>query len=29
MAWLQREGTKLDYAATLLVWGAMKDAYSC
>jgi len=29
MAWLQREGTNLDYAATLLVWGAMKDAYSC
>ena len=29
MRWLQREKTNLDYAATLLVWGAMKDAYGC
>jgi len=27
--WLKRDGTNLDFAATLLVWGAMKDAYSC
>jgi len=27
--WLQRGDTNLDYAATLLVWGAMKDAFSC
>jgi hypothetical protein len=25
----QRDATDLDYAATLLIWGAMKDAYSC
>ena len=29
LRWLQRENTNLDYAATLLVWGAMKDAYGC
>jgi hypothetical protein len=29
LGWLQRDATDLDYAATLLIWGAMKDAYSC
>ena len=29
MNWMQRPETNLDYAATLLIWGAMKDSYSC
>lgn len=29
LGWLQHDATDLDYAATLLIWGAMKDAYSC
>ena len=29
LGWLQRDATDLDYAATLLIWGAMRDAYSC
>ena len=29
LGWQQRDATDLDYAATLLIWGAMKDAYSC
>ena len=29
MNWMQRPKTNLDYAATLLIWGAMKDSYSC
>ena len=29
MNWMQRSETNLDYAATLLIWGAMKDTYSC
>ena len=29
MTWMQRPETNLDYAATLLIWGAMKDSYSC
>lgn len=29
LGWLQRDATDLDYTATLLIWGAMKDAYSC
>lgn len=27
--WLNRPEANLDYAATLLVWGATKDAYGC
>jgi hypothetical protein len=27
--WLKRGTANLDYAATLLVWGAMKNAFSC
>ena len=26
---MQRPETNLDYAETLLIWGAMKDSYSC
>ena len=29
LGWLQRDATDLDFAATLLIWGAMKNAYSC
>ena len=29
MNWMQRPETNLDYAETLLIWGAMKDSYSC
>lgn len=29
LGWLQRDATDLDYAVTLLIWDAMKDAYSC
>ena len=29
LGWLQRDATDLNYAVTLLIWGAMKDAYSC
>ena len=29
LGWLQRDATDRDFAATLLIWGAMKDAYSC
>ena len=29
MKWMQRPEANLDFAATLLIWGAMKDSYSC
>ena len=29
LAWMNRPEANLDYAATLLVWGAMKDAFGC
>jgi len=29
LAWLERPDTDLDFAATLLVLGAMQDAYGC
>ena len=29
LGWPQRDATDLDYAVTLLIWGAIKDAYSC
>lgn len=29
MTWMQRPETNLDFAATLLIWGAMKNSYSC
>ena len=29
MQWLARPEANLDLAATLLVWGATKDAYGC
>ena len=29
LGWLQRDATDLDYAASLLIWGAIEDAYSC
>ncbi|MBT6414703.1 Rap1a/Tai family immunity protein [Candidatus Puniceispirillum sp.] len=29
MKWMQRPESNLDFAATLLIWGAMKDSYSC
>ena len=29
LKWMQRPQANLDYAATLLIWGAMKDSYSC
>jgi hypothetical protein len=29
MQWLARPEANLDLAATLLVWGAIKDAYGC
>ena len=29
LGWLQRDATDLDYAATLLIWSAMKDAFGC
>ena len=29
MTWLARPEANLDLAATLLVWGAIKDAYGC
>lgn len=27
--WLEREETNKDFAATLIVWGAMKNAFGC
>ena len=29
LAWLERPETDLSFAATLLVWGAVSDAYGC
>jgi hypothetical protein len=29
LGWSQRDATDLDYAASLLIWGAIEDAYSC
>ena len=29
LAWLERPETNLSFAATLLVWGAVSDAYGC
>jgi hypothetical protein len=29
MQWLARPKANLDLAATLLVWGVIKDAYGC
>ena len=29
LGWLQRDATDLNYAVTLLIWGDMKDAFSC
>ncbi len=29
LAWLERPETDLNFAATLLVWGAVSDAYGC
>lgn len=29
LAWLERPETDLDFAATLLIWGAVSDAYGC
>ena len=29
MDWMNRPETNLDYAATLLVWGAMRENYGC
>jgi len=29
MTWLARPEANLDLAATLLIWGAIKDAYGC
>lgn len=29
LAWLERPETDLEFAATLLIWGAITDAYGC
>ena len=29
MTWMQRPEANLDFAATLLIWGAMKNSYGC
>ena len=29
LAWLERPETDLEFAATLLIWGAVSDAYGC
>ncbi|WP_438995991.1 Rap1a/Tai family immunity protein [Candidatus Puniceispirillum sp.] len=29
MTWMQRPDANLDFAATLLIWGAMKNSYGC
>jgi hypothetical protein len=29
MKWMDRPETDLSFAATLIIWGAIKDAYSC
>ena len=29
MKWMDRPETDLNFAATLIIWGAIKDAYSC
>lgn len=29
LKWLQRPEVNLNFAATLLIWGAMKDSYGC
>ena len=29
LKWMEREDTNADFAATLIIWGAMKDAFGC
>ena len=29
MKWMDRPETEFNFAATLIIWGAIKDAYSC
>lgn len=29
LKWLERPETNADFAATLIIWGAMKDAFGC
>ncbi len=29
MKWMERPETNLSFAATLIIWGAIKDAYQC